>query len=56
LRNVHLVEADAVQLPFRTEAFDAVTCSHAFYELKGETRDRALKKFFASWSQSEPSS
>lgn len=43
--NVHLVEADAGCLPFRAGAFDAVTCSHAFYELKGETRDRALIEF-----------
>ncbi len=40
--NVHLVEADAGGLPFAAGAFDAVTCSHAFYELKGDTRERAL--------------
>jgi demethylmenaquinone methyltransferase/2-methoxy-6-polyprenyl-1,4-benzoquinol methylase len=40
--NVHLVEADAGSLPFEANSFDAVTCSHAFYELKGETQDRAL--------------
>jgi demethylmenaquinone methyltransferase/2-methoxy-6-polyprenyl-1,4-benzoquinol methylase len=44
LPNVHLVEADAGQLPFKTETFDAVTCSHAFYELKGKTRNRALEE------------
>jgi demethylmenaquinone methyltransferase/2-methoxy-6-polyprenyl-1,4-benzoquinol methylase len=44
LPNVHLVEADAGRLPFRTETFDAVTCSHAFYELKGETRDGVLQE------------
>ena len=42
--NVHLVEADAGSLPFATGSFDAVTCSHAFYELKGETQDRALQE------------
>ncbi len=42
--NVHLVEADAGHLPFAAGAFDAVTCSHAFYELKGETQDRALRE------------
>ena len=42
--NVHLVEADAASLPFATGSFDAVTCSHAFYELKGETRERALQE------------
>jgi demethylmenaquinone methyltransferase/2-methoxy-6-polyprenyl-1,4-benzoquinol methylase len=44
LPNVGLVEADAGQLPFATGTFDAVTCSHAFYELKGETQDRALQE------------
>jgi ubiquinone/menaquinone biosynthesis C-methylase UbiE len=42
--NIHLVEADAGCLPFVAGAFDAVTCSHAFYELKGETQDRALRE------------
>ncbi len=42
--NVHLVEADAGQLPFAAGAFDAVTCSHAFYELKGEIRDQVLRE------------
>jgi ubiquinone/menaquinone biosynthesis C-methylase UbiE len=44
LPNIHLVEADAGQLPFAAGAFDAVTCSHAFYELKGETKERALQE------------
>ncbi len=42
--NIRLIEADAGHLPFKTETFDAVTCSHAFYELKGETRNRALEE------------
>jgi ubiquinone/menaquinone biosynthesis C-methylase UbiE len=42
--NVYLVEADAGSLPFVAGAFDAITCSHAFYELKGETQDRALQE------------
>ncbi|HEV2398876.1 MAG TPA: methyltransferase domain-containing protein [Candidatus Sulfotelmatobacter sp.] len=42
--NVHLVEADAGGLPFPAHIFDAVTCSHAFYELKGETQAQALKE------------
>ena len=42
--NILLVEADAGLLPFRAGSFDAVTCSHAFYELKGETRHRALQE------------
>jgi ubiquinone/menaquinone biosynthesis C-methylase UbiE len=40
--SVFLVLADAAFLPFRDMIFDAVTCSHAFYELKGETQDRYL--------------
>jgi len=39
---VALVRADAERLPFRKGSFDAVTCSHAFYELKGEGAERAL--------------
>lgn len=44
LAHVYLVEADAGYLPFATSSFDAVTCSHAFYELTGETQDRALQE------------
>jgi demethylmenaquinone methyltransferase/2-methoxy-6-polyprenyl-1,4-benzoquinol methylase len=44
LQNVHLVESDAGCLPFRAGTFDTVTCSHAFYELKGETRGHALRE------------
>jgi len=44
LRNVHLVEADAGRLPFAAGSFDAVTCSHAFYEIKGETQSWALEQ------------
>lgn len=39
---VFLVLADAACLPFGDMVFDAVTCSHAFYELKGDTQDRCL--------------
>jgi demethylphylloquinol methyltransferase len=42
--NIHLVEADAASLPFAGASFDAVTCSHAFYELKGETQERTLRE------------
>jgi ubiquinone/menaquinone biosynthesis C-methylase UbiE len=42
--NIHLVEADVGYLPFAAGTFDAVTCSHAFYELKGQTQDRALRE------------
>jgi ubiquinone/menaquinone biosynthesis C-methylase UbiE len=39
---LHLVQANASQLPFRGSSFHAVTCSHAFYELKGDERARAI--------------
>lgn len=42
--NIHLVEADAACLPFPEDSFDAVTCTHAFYELNGEGRERALRE------------
>jgi ubiquinone/menaquinone biosynthesis C-methylase UbiE len=37
-----LVRAEAERLPFRASCLDAVTCSHAFYELKGEGAEQAL--------------
>jgi demethylphylloquinol methyltransferase len=42
--NICLVEADAAFLPFAGGSFDAVTCSHAFYELKGETQAQVLRE------------
>ena len=42
--NIALIESDASSLPFKAKTFDAVTCSHAFYELKGEIRDRVLEE------------
>lgn len=42
--NIYLVEADAGHLPFAADTFDAVTCSHAFYELKGNTQDGTLRE------------
>lgn len=41
-QQVCLVRADAGRLPFREAVFDAVTCSHAFYELKGSDQDACL--------------
>ncbi|OGW37736.1 MAG: hypothetical protein A2X58_13890 [Nitrospirae bacterium GWC2_56_14] len=38
------VEGDAAALPFAEDTFDVVTCSHALYELKGETRQTALRE------------
>lgn len=42
--NIHLVEAEAERLPFAGGTFDAVTCSHAFYELQGKAQDEALRE------------
>ena len=36
------VEGEAAELPFSDNSFDAVTCSHALYELKSEEREKAL--------------
>jgi ubiquinone/menaquinone biosynthesis C-methylase UbiE len=41
---VVFVEGDAAVLPFADDSFDVVTCSHALYELKGETRQEALRE------------
>jgi len=41
---VNLCEGDAALLPFSNGVFDVVTCSHALYELKGETRMDSLKE------------
>jgi demethylphylloquinol methyltransferase len=38
------VEGDAAALPFADNSFDVVTCSHALYELKGESREKALRE------------
>jgi ubiquinone/menaquinone biosynthesis C-methylase UbiE len=42
--NIALVTSDVGFLPFDEETFDAVTCTHAFYELKGKTQDYALRE------------
>ncbi len=41
---ITLIEGDALTLPFGRDCFDVVTCSHALYELKGQTRREALKE------------
>ncbi len=41
---VALIRADAERLPFRDGSFHAATCSHAFYELKGESAELALEE------------
>ena len=42
LKQLHLVQAYADQLPFKNLSFNGVTCSHAFYELKGKERAIAI--------------
>jgi len=39
---LHFVQADASHLPFKSSSFHGVTCSHAFYELKGIERREAI--------------
>jgi demethylmenaquinone methyltransferase/2-methoxy-6-polyprenyl-1,4-benzoquinol methylase len=54
LKNVFLVEGDAARLPFKTSTFDAVSCSHAFYELKGESQDMCLREIRRVLKQGRP--
>jgi len=42
LKHVYFVLANVGELPFASNSFDAVTCSHAMYELDPETRNAAL--------------
>ncbi len=42
LSQLCFVRADAARLPFKDFAFRGVTCSHAFYELKGFERGLAV--------------
>jgi ubiquinone/menaquinone biosynthesis C-methylase UbiE len=44
LNNVYLLQADASALPFKENVFHVVTCSHAFYELKGETQEHCMEE------------
>ena len=41
---IHLVQANASQLPFKESSFHGVTCSHAFYELEGYERAEAINE------------
>jgi ubiquinone/menaquinone biosynthesis C-methylase UbiE len=43
-KTARFAEGDAALLPFADDVFDVVACSHALYELKGETRTAALKE------------
>ena len=42
--NVSFVQGNAGRLPFSGDVFDAVSCSHALYELKGDDRVNALRE------------
>jgi demethylmenaquinone methyltransferase/2-methoxy-6-polyprenyl-1,4-benzoquinol methylase len=44
LKQLHLVQANAIALPFKESSFHGVTCSHAFYELRVEERARAINE------------
>jgi len=44
LNHLRLVQGNASRLPFKSASFDAVTCSHAFYELKGAERAKAIEE------------
>ncbi len=44
LQKVWLVQADVRRLPIKSDRLDAVTCAHAFYELKGESQHDCLSE------------
>jgi ubiquinone/menaquinone biosynthesis C-methylase UbiE len=44
LNQLFLIQANASRLPFKKSSFHEVTCSHAFYELQGEERTRAIRE------------
>jgi ubiquinone/menaquinone biosynthesis C-methylase UbiE len=52
--HVYLIQGDAGCLPFRDTAFDAVTCTHAFYELKGPSQDACLKEIKRTLKPAKP--
>ena len=41
-KNIVLIQAEAQYLPFKDRTISAVTCSHAFYELKGDVREKTV--------------
>ena len=41
---IRWIQADASALPFRGDAFEAVTCAYALYELKGDARSTMLRE------------
>ena len=44
LSNLSLVQGNASRLPFKGSSFHGMTCSHAFYELKGSERSKAIEE------------
>ncbi len=44
LNQFSVVQANASALPFKSSCFNGVTCSHAFYELRGEERNKAINE------------
>jgi len=42
IKNIVLIQAEAQHLPFKDRSISAVTCSHAFYELKGDVREKTI--------------
>jgi SAM-dependent methyltransferase len=44
LDGLFLVQSYAHLLPFKAASFDGVTCSHAFFELKGEEKNAAVNE------------
>ncbi|NOR05114.1 MAG: methyltransferase domain-containing protein [Deltaproteobacteria bacterium] len=42
IKNIVLIQAEAQHLPFKDRTISAVTCSHAFYELKGDVREKTI--------------
>lgn len=44
IKNLHFLIADVSELPFRENIFSGISCSHAFYEIKGEKKRETLKE------------
>ncbi|OGP88444.1 MAG: hypothetical protein A2156_03175 [Deltaproteobacteria bacterium RBG_16_48_10] len=44
LNHLHLVQGNASRLLFKDASFHGVACSHAFYELKGTERSKAIEE------------
>lgn len=44
IKNLNFLIADVSNLPFKVNIFDGISCSHAFYEIKGEKKRETLKE------------